>query len=239
MSTLQILLAILTTTTGSLFQGVTGLGLNLFASPVLMMIQPRFIPGPIMVGAVSLSILMAVRDHTGLDVRALAWMVAGMLPGTAIASLLLAMLPMKILGVLLGILVLLGVGLSLSGWHFPRLWWVLFTAGLISGIGSTLASIGAPPVALVNQELEPKTLRATLAGYFILSGLATLAGAVRAGRMGATEVSLSVWIVPSVILGFLCSAIFVNKFRASTSRFVVLALSAGSAVLLILRQFLT
>ena len=238
MDTLQIVFAVLTTAIGAFVQGVTGLGLNLFASPVLMMIHPRFIPGPILVGALLLTVMMVLRDHSGMDLRGLAWMVAGMLPGTALASFLLPLMPVRTLSLLLGILVLLGVGLSLSGLHFPRSGWVLWTAGFVSGISSTLASIGAPPVALVNQELEPKKLRATLSGYFILSGIAALVGAARAGRMGSVEISLSAWILPGVIFGFLCSALFIDKLRADTLRYAVLALSAASACLLILQQLL-
>jgi uncharacterized protein len=238
MNNLQIIFVILTTFAGSLFQGVTGLGLNLFASPLLMMIQPSLIPGPIMVGALLLVILMALRDHSGVDLRGVAWMVFGMLPGTALASLLLPVIPVKTLSLLLGILVLIGVGLSLSGLHFQRYWWVLWIAGFVSGFGTTLASIGAPPVALVNQELEPKKLRATLSGYFLVSGIAALAGVFHAGRMGMAEISLSAWILPGVVLGFLCSALLINKLRASTTRYAVLALSAGSALILILQQLL-
>ena len=238
MNSLQIFLVVLTTATGALFQGVTGLGLNLFASPLLMMIQPRFIPGPIMVGALLLVILMALRDHSGLDLRGVAWMVLGMLPGTALASFLLPVIPVRTLSLLLGILVLLGVALSLSGLHFPRHGWVLWVAGFVSGFGTTLASIGAPPVALVNQELEPRRLRATLSGYFFLSGIAALLGVFHAGRMGSAELSLSAWILPGVVLGFLCSALLINKLNARTTRYTVLALSAGTAIILILQQLL-
>ena len=191
-----------------------------------------------MVGALVLTVLMTIRDHSAMDLGGLAWMVAGMLPGTILASLLLPVIPVKTLSLFLGIMVLLGVGLSLLGLHYPRYWWVLFVAGFVSGFGSTLASIGGPPVALVNQELEPKKLRATLSGYFVLSGVAALVGAIHAGRMGPMELSLAAWILPGVIFGFLCSALFINKLRGSTSRYAVLALSAGSAVLLLLVQFL-
>jgi hypothetical protein len=238
MEPFQIVIAVLTTALGSFVQGVTGLGLNLFASPILMMVQPGFIPGPILVGALLLTVLMVLRDHSAMDLRALVWMVAGMLPGTVLASLLLPMLPVRILSLLLGILVLLGVGLSLSGLHISRSGWALWTAGFVSGIGSTLASIGGPPVALVNQDLEPKKLRATLSGYFILSGIAALVGVFHAGRMEPFEISLSVWILPGVIIGFLCSGLFINKLKADALRYAVLALSAVSACLLILQQLL-
>ncbi len=238
MNSLQIVLVVLATATGALFQGVAGLGLNLFAAPLLSMIRPAFIPGPMMVGALLLVILITLRDKSGVDLRGVAWMVFGMLPGTVLASLLLPVIPVRTLSLLLGILVLLGVGLSLSGLHFERNWWVLLIAGFVSGFGTTLASIGGPPVALANQDLEPRKLRATLSGYFVLSGIAALAGDFRAGRMGMAELSLSAWILPGVVLGFLFSALLIKRLRADTTRYAVLALSAASALVLILQQLL-
>jgi uncharacterized membrane protein YfcA len=238
MSSLQIIFVVLTCTTGALFQGVAGLGLNLFAAPILSMIRPAFIPGPMMVGALLLVILITLRDKSGVDLVGIAWMVVGMLPGTALASWLLPVIPVKTLSLLLGILVLVGVALSLSGLPFQRSWWLLWIAGFVSGLGTTLASIGGPPVALANQDLEPRKLRATLSGYFLVSGVAALAGDFRAGRMGMVEISLSAWIVPGVVLGFLLSALLIRKLNVDTTRYAVLALSAASAVVLLLQQLL-
>lgn len=187
---------------------------------------------------VLLTVLMVLRDHTGIDLRGVGWMGAGMLPGTALASYLLPVISLKALSLFLGALVLAGVAISLTGLHFPPRRWVLFLAGFISGLGGTLASIGGPPVALVNQDLEPKKLRATLSGYFMLSGLAALIGLVPAGRMGSLEVHLSLWLLPGVILGFFVSSLFIHKLRASMVRYVLLALSAASTVVLIGEQLI-
>jgi len=232
----QNLLAILTTAIGALLQGVTGLGLNLFASPLLMMIQPRLVPGPIMAGALLLTILMVLRDRSGIDLFGIGWMAAGMLPGTILAGFLLPVLPHKTLAITLGILVLVGVAISLAGFPFPSKPWVLFLAGFVSGVGGTLASIGGPPVALVNQRMEPRKLRATLSGYFILSGIAALATLVPAGKFGSTEAGLSIWILIGVLLGFVGSSALISKISGKSTRYVVLALSAVSGLALIIQQ---
>lgn len=223
---------------GALLQGVTGLGLNLFAAPILIMVQPRLVPGPIMAGALLLTVMMTLRDRTGIDLRGVGWMGAGMLPGTLLASFLLPVIPHKTLALMLGSLVLAGVLLSLTGLRFPPKRWILFLAGFVSGLGGTLASIGAPPVALVNQDMEPRRLRATLSGYFILSSITTLAALVPAGRMGTLEAGLALWLFPGVILGFLCSGLLINRLRGSATRYVLLALSGLSALVLILQQIL-
>ncbi len=236
MDTVQIIAAILTAAVGAGLQGVTGLGLNLIASPILILIQPRLVPGPILAGAIVLTVLMVLRDRTGIDLRGIGWMAAGMLPGTALASVLLPFIPLKALSLLLAFLVLSGVILSLTGLHFPPRPWILFLAGFVSGVGSTLASIGGPPVALVNQDLEPQKLRATLSGYFILSGIAALVGLIPARRLGSTEAQLALWVLPGVLLGFALSSIFIHKVNRNAMRYAVLGLSAISALVLIVEQ---
>ena len=233
MNLLQILVALLTAAFGSLLQGVVGVGLNMFASPILMMDQPRFVPGPILASAVLLTILMVLRDRTGIDLRGIGWMVTGNVPGTILASFLLPVIPHKTIAYILAGLVLAGVALSLSGLHFPPKRWILFLAGFFCGLGSVLASIGGPPVALVNQDMEPRKLRATLSGFFLISGCLSLLGLIPAGRLGTVELNLSLWLFPSVILGFLISAYFIGKMSVSTSRTLLLSLSAISALVLI------
>jgi uncharacterized membrane protein YfcA len=230
---LQILIAFLTVASGSLLQGIVGVGLNMFASPILMMDQPRMVPGPILACAVLLTILMVLRDRTGIDLRGIGWMLAGTLPGTVLASFLLPIIPHKTISFILAGLVLAGVGLSLTGLHFPPKRWILFLAGFVSGIGSVLASIGGPPVALVNQDMEPKKLRATLSGFFMLSGFFALLGLIPSGRLGAVEFHLTMWLFPGVVVGFLISTFFIGKLRGGATRYLLLTLSAISALILI------
>lgn len=232
----QGIAAILTTSVGALLQGITGLGLNLFASPILMMIKPALVPGPIMAAALVLTLLMILRDRSGIDLRGVGWMAVGMVPGSLLGSLLLPIVPLKTLAFLLGSLVLVGVLVSISGFNFPPKWWVLALAGFVSGLGGTMASIGGPPVAVVNQDMEPKKLRATLSGFFILSGLTAVITLILAGRFGVSEGGLSVWLIAGVMLGFAASYLFINKLDKKTTRFFLLGLSAISAILLILKQ---
>jgi uncharacterized protein len=239
MNLLQMLGGLLTVAFGSLLQGVVGVGLNMFASPILLMDQARFVPGPILASALLLTILMVLRDRTGIDLRGIGWMAAGMLPGTALASYLLPVIPHKIIAFILAGLVLTGVVLSLSGLHFPPKRWILFLAGFLSGMGSVLASIGGPPAALVNQEMEPKKLRATLSGFFMLSGFFALIGLIPDGRLGTVELNLTLWLVPGVIIGFLISSFFVGKLPDKATRYLLLTLSAISALILIAQTLLS
>jgi len=236
MDPISLLVIIFSVALGAFLQGAVGLGLNLLAAPLLMLVEPGFVPGPVMAGALVLTILMVLRDREGIDLRGVGWMAAGMLPGSVLASLLLPIIPLKALSLTLGGLVLLAVALNLSGLRFPPKRWVLFLAGALSGLGGTLASIGAPPVALVNQEKEGKALRATLSGYFILSATVAIITLLLAGRFGAREMELSLWMLPGIVLGFFTSKFLTNRFSQRATRAAVLGLSALAALILIIQQ---
>jgi uncharacterized protein len=238
MNTPQILICFLIMASGAFLNGVAGLGINLFVVPILIMVEPRLVPGPTLIGALFLTVLMVLRERSEIDLRVVGLMFVGSLPGIALASFLLPIISSKTFALVLGAIVLAGVMLSLSGVRFPPKWWVLLSAGFVAGIGNTLASIDGPPVALVNQDLEPRKLRATLSSYFFISGLVSVIVLTLVGRLGKVELGLSLWLLPGIILGFLCSTLLIRKVSKSVSRYLLLAISASSGVILILRQIL-
>ncbi|HEX6130577.1 MAG TPA: sulfite exporter TauE/SafE family protein, partial [Actinomycetota bacterium] len=57
-------------------QGAVGFGLVLVAAPIVTMLDPRLVPGPMLVAALVITVVMAVRERAGLDVRAVGWAVS-------------------------------------------------------------------------------------------------------------------------------------------------------------------
>src|SRR3954453_15284359 len=96
--------------------GAVGFGLNLLAVPVLLVLDPSFVPGPALVSGLLLSILVAGRELGAHD-RRLGWSLAGLLPGTALGLVVLTVVPQDELTVVLGVLVLVAVGLAASRWQ--------------------------------------------------------------------------------------------------------------------------
>ena len=219
-------------------QGAVGYGLNIIAAPLLMLLEPDLVPGPIILAALVLTLLMIWRNRSGVDLHGVGWMIVGALPGTALASLMLPYIPVRVISYALAGLVLLGVVISLSGVHFPARRWILLVAGFVSGYGSTLASIGGPPVALINQDLPGPRLRATLATYFTLLSIVSIVSLVPAGRFGGHELQLSLVLLPGVFLGFLLSGPLSRYLDRGYTRTAILAVSAAAAVLLIVQQAL-
>ena len=59
----EILAASAIITLGATVQATVGFGLGLVAAPVLLLIEPRLVPGPLMSEGVILSLLIAYRDR--------------------------------------------------------------------------------------------------------------------------------------------------------------------------------
>ena len=73
--------------------------------------------------------------------------------------------------------------------------------GLVSGTMGTITSVGAPPLALVYQGRDPVASRATLAAFFALGCLVSLAGLFGSGLAGTSDVALALAMVPPMVFG--------------------------------------
>src|SRR5688572_27366086 len=143
----------------ALLQGAVGFGLGMLAIPVLIYLDIRFVPGPLLVAALTLHMLVLRRDRSGVDSSGLTMLLSGRLLGTIPAAVLLASLPIESMKLLLAGIVLAGalMGLLHSGGHPTRP--ILFAAGTASGFMATAAALGGPPVALVYQRETGVRLR--------------------------------------------------------------------------------
>ena len=214
-------------------QGTVGFGLALTSAPLLALLDPAFVPGPLLVASLPLALAALARERRHADVRGVMTAVAGRVPGTAVGALAVAALPVLVLHVSIGLLVLLGVALSLWAPRFDPTRRVLFSAGVISGVTGTIAAIGGPPIALVYQHATGPRLRATLALYFALGTVLSVAALWLTGSFGHHEVVLSALLVPGTAVGFLASGPVLKVVDAGRLRPLVLGVAAVSAVVLL------
>jgi hypothetical protein len=232
----QLLLACAALALGAFTQGLVGFGQALVAAPLLLLIDTRLVPGPITVAGIAINLLMLTRDRGHADTGRLRWSVLGLVPGTALAAGALAVLSGRALAVAAGCLILVAVGLSavgLSARPTPR---TLAGAGLVSGFMGTVASVGGPPMALLYQRAGGPLLRATLARFFTVSSALTLVALAIAGRLGRDEVGTGLVLLPGAVAGWALSRRVVVRVDRLLLRPAVLALSAVSAVALLVRE---
>ncbi len=223
---------------GAVLQGSIGFGMGLFAAPLFALIEPRLVPAPLLLASGVLTVLLTHRERHGIITDDLKWSLGGRLVGTLPALAVLTVIPAERLGVAFGALVLLGVGLSASGWHLRPTARVLLGAGALSGFMATIAAIGGPPIALVYQHESGPRIRGTLSAYFVVGVTISLTGLALVGRFGGTEVALAGALLPATLAGFWVSRHTARRLDRGSLRPAVLAVSALSAAAVILKHLI-
>ena len=237
MSPGEILTVVLTVLFGATLQGSVGFGMGLLASPILILIDCRFVPGPILLSTTVLTVLLVYRERTAIDFHGIQWAMVGRFVGTVLASAILLVVSAEQLVLLIGVFILSAVGMSLSGFRFDPIRPVLVVAGMLSGLLGTVASVGGPPMALVYQHAAGARIRSTMSGFFLLGTILSLGALWYVGRFDAYEIQLTLVMLPSVLTGFVLSkwtAVYVDRGYV---RPAVLSVAAGAGLLVIIRQF--
>jgi uncharacterized membrane protein YfcA len=215
---------------GAMLQGTIGFGLGLFSAPLLILINPQLVPGPLLGSSAVLTLLLARREWHAVEKTDLAWAITGRIIGTGLAMAALILLSESRLEALFGIIVLTGVVVTALGLHIRPAPRVLTIVGTASGFMGTLTAIGGPPMALLYQHESGPRIRGTLSAFFVAGVALSLTGLTIVGRFGAPELLLSAHLVPGVVLGFLMSRRTADALDRRFIRPAVLAVATFTAL---------
>ncbi|MEQ9556703.1 MAG: sulfite exporter TauE/SafE family protein [Rhodospirillales bacterium] len=230
-----ILIAISAMALGCAFQTALGLGFALLAAPVLVLLDPAFVPGPMLLAGVVLAALTAYGERDAIDHRMLSTCLIGLAAGTVIGALTLWAVAGMDLRRLFGVMILLAVGVSLMGKTVASKGRSLLAAAGISGIMGTMAGLHGPAISLAFQNAEPRVARAMLGAYFTAAYLSAVAAQVLLGAFGAPEVGRTIVLLPGVAVGLALAPVtrrYVNRDRL---RIAILAIAAVSGLILVLK----
>jgi len=222
----------------SVIQTSSGLGFGMVAAPLLFLIDPVLVPGPILLLSLLVSILAAVREWSDIDFRGLGVALTGRIPGTVLAGLTISLVPVAAFGLIFGVLVLLAVLISVFAGRITPSSKVLLPAGFLSGYMGTLTSIGAPPMALAYQHGTPATIRSTMAVYFVVGAAFSIVTLAWFGRFGKEEILVSIAFIPALIAGFWASNFVVRRIDGKRVRQILLGLCAIASLILIVKSWI-
>ncbi|WP_138466651.1 sulfite exporter TauE/SafE family protein [Poseidonocella sp. HB161398] len=222
----------------AILQGVGGLGFAMFSAPLSALFFPELAPGVLLVLGGCVSTMVLLRERSSIDFRSVGSMISGRLLGNFAAVALLASLSAAMFNVLFGVMILIGVGLSYSGWRVEANWRNLGAAGVMSGIMGTITSSGAPPYAIVMQNAPPAVMRATLNTAFLFGATSSLILLAWIGRFGLPQLMLGLLLFPALYLGFRVSTPLARHVPRGAIRHLLLGLSGLSAAGLLLRALL-
>lgn len=226
-------------TLGAAVQGAIGFGLAVVVTPILYMIDPAWVPAPIILMGMTLSILTMARTRARLDVGVLAPALLGRIPGGILGTYLLVVASADWLGLGIGLIVLLAVLLTIKKFSVPVTRANLFWAGNLSGLFSAIAAIGGPPMALLlNNHRSAAQMRQTLSSFFLFSCIIALVLLALAGQLGRDDFLRAFWLLPATALGFAIGDRLAGRIEPERLKAATLGLCALAGLLLIGRSLI-
>jgi uncharacterized protein len=219
----------------SMLQASVGIGLALLAVPLLALVDPRLVPGPILLAGSVLALASAYRERQAMDRRSFGLSLLGLAVGTVCGAVALRALSTAPLNKVFAVLVLLAVALSVSGLRVRPSRVALFAGGSAAGVMGTMVGIHGPPIALVLQHARPEQVRAMLGAFFFIAYVGSVVALAVFGLFGVLQLQLAVSLLPGVITGLCVAPLLVGFFHPARLRVAILIISASSAVVLLLR----
>ncbi|MFD1213969.1 TSUP family transporter, partial [Arthrobacter sp. GCM10027362] len=116
MNPAELALLAATTFVAAGLQGSIGFGAGLVAAPVIALVEPSLLPALVVMLAAVITLLVAVRERSELDLKGAGWALAGRIPGSVLGAWLVASAPVRTMSWLVAVCVLAGVGAAFLGW---------------------------------------------------------------------------------------------------------------------------
>ncbi|WP_086930886.1 sulfite exporter TauE/SafE family protein [Agarilytica rhodophyticola] len=191
---------------GCWLQTALGFGMAVIAAPIVILINPSWVPYVLTWIALVISATNAWNLRRNIHFKGMLPAFVMRLPGTALGAYALAHIAAVWLHVVVTLCVLIAVIISVVSIRFEATKNRLAVAGFASGFMGTTTSIGGPPMALVMQYSEPDTMRANLSLYFTYSCILSLASYFIGGLIDPHLTLVCLSFVPSALLGFWAGA---------------------------------
>lgn len=232
---LQWILVSLVMFTGATIQGTIGLGMAVFAVPILALINPGFVPVPIQLVAPVITTASLIRERTHLDLKGAVSILIGRVPGAALGVWLLAIASTRDLSFVIGGAVLAAVVALSMGWSIPLNTTTKFTGGLLAGALGTSTGIGGPPLAMLYARNRGPEVRSTLGAIFTVGLVINIGALAIAGHIDRDALLRAAGLALPVLAGFFSSGWVKHHFDGERLRVGILIASAFSAIALLVK----
>lgn len=223
---------------GTCLQCGLGFGLGTLCAPLLALLDPTMVPAPLLLITVMITAVQTAVGRHSLELRELGWALAGRVPGTAVGTAVLLVLPLRGLQAFFGATLLVAVLLSVIGMRPAVNRPTLLGAGVASGVMGTAVSSGAVPLAWLLQDRHGAGLRASLSTFFFVGTLLSLLGLTVTGQLGAPELRTAALLLPGVAVGAVASRWAVRVLDPRVTRYVVLTISGVASAGLVVRAII-
>ena len=237
----ELAVAIVMVTLGSVVLGTVGFGLGMVASPALLLLlgaKPTIVLVNSMI-VINVSLVL-LRTWRHLDLRASRGLLLGGIAGAPLGVFVLNVAEPGLLRIVIGVVI---VALGLMNLRENPLPIVTFPGsglcyGFITCVAVTAISIGGPlgGVYAIAQRWPTQTIRATLASmFFVSSGMAVVLYAFTGLYDRETLTNLGM-LVPGLLLGVAIANALAGRLNERAFRYIVIALVVAGGSMMLARE---
>lgn len=223
---------------GAFVQATIGLGLGMLGAPLIALVEPGLVPTMLLLLAIPISAAVLATEWQHISWRVVGWALPARVPGTFIGVWLATAFSTRALGIVVSLVVLVAVWLTVRSVAVSQSPATLMGAGLAAGTIGTAAAIGGPPMAIVMAHRPSREVRGTLSLFFVVGSILSVAWFAVQGALPRSSLVLAAAYLPLIGLAFLLGTWAHRRIPREAFRRVVLAVSAVSAVALLLRSVL-
>ena len=226
---------------GATVMGSVGFGMGLVVSPVLLLlVDPQTVVVVVNAEIGLLTVMVLARNWRYVDLKAALWMSTGGVAAAPIGVLVLGSAGPGALRIAVSVVVLLLACVMVFDMQLPgvrrRLAGPVF--GFLSSLAVTALSIGGPLAAIyaIAQGWQPRTVRASLALYFLTYEVAAFALYAYTGLVDqGTSANVAV-LAPGLVAGFGLGAFLAPRLDQKAFRRLALAVIIGGSSVLLVRE---
>jgi hypothetical protein len=220
-------------------RGVTGFGLSLIFTPIMILIMDPKAAIPVNLLLAQLSnIVVLASCFRKVNIKRLLPMFAGSLMGVLVGVFIIIIISAAILKILIGCMTIL-FSILLVFKLTPR-----FTnerlascvAGFLCGMLTTSVGFGGPPVMLFmhTQKWPKEEIYPSLSAFFLISTGASLIGLSLSGLVTTHILLTSASLVPGLVIGVFLGMLAFKKVNDSFFRILSVMVIIGAGVLAVL-----
>jgi len=210
-------------------QSLSGFGLALVSMALLPPVIGIHLATPLVaLVAIVIEMVLIIRYHQSLDVRAIWKVVLAAVIGTPLGVLFLSRVDERIALTILGLVITGYAVYALLGMKLPQLensFWA-YASGLVGGMLGGAYNTSGPPVIVYAdcRRWPPDVFKSNLQGYFVISSLAVLAAHTLNGNLTPSVWNAFWWSLPFIGVGLFAGLSLDRWLNPVTFRRVVLVL---------------
>lgn len=211
MITSQFLLVSAISFLAGLVQGLSGFGSALVAMPLLLLFMPAKTATPFcLLMGIFITMILSLKMKRHLDWKRITPLILGCLPGIPVGLYILKNADDRFIKLFLGLLLMgystFQLGVRPAARHLSRSWGLL--AGFLTGMIGAAFSAGGPPtiIYVTLNDWNKDEIKATLTGFFLITGSLAAAGQALAGITTTYVLKLFLLSTPLIAAGTLAGA---------------------------------